>query len=279
MADRMLHISWGEVVRGREEHALEVFNEAVGFDGRLQQERRIESMDVGLLIPNGGTAGMIVLKGSAAQMNDVREDAEFRRNMADAAMVVYDLRITQGYCYEGVADQMAIFAEASAKVPAVPPERRHRSHGARHAEQRADHGDPGGEHLRLVAPGLGEHAQREAVGEREQDVGHRLGRGGELQHALVLLGGEHRRELVAQAAGELGELRRDLLVASREGEQLEGERQDVVVALDELAEVRQQAGEHVLPRDRPAERLVELGHPHVAVAAHDLGEQPLFVPE
>jgi len=42
MADRILFIGWGATVRGREERGLEVFNQAVGFYGRCQQEGRIE---------------------------------------------------------------------------------------------------------------------------------------------------------------------------------------------------------------------------------------------
>jgi hypothetical protein len=46
MADRMLFISWGTPVRGLEERGLDVFNEAIGLLGRMQQEGRIESFDV-----------------------------------------------------------------------------------------------------------------------------------------------------------------------------------------------------------------------------------------
>jgi hypothetical protein len=40
MADRVLFISWGEAVRGREARGLEVFNEAMGMLGRMQQPLR-----------------------------------------------------------------------------------------------------------------------------------------------------------------------------------------------------------------------------------------------
>ena len=46
MADSCLHISWTGVVPGREERAVEVFNESVGLYGRLQQEGKIESFNV-----------------------------------------------------------------------------------------------------------------------------------------------------------------------------------------------------------------------------------------
>src|SRR5947209_5777936 len=52
MADRVLFISWGSPVHGREEHGLEVFNEALGMYGRMQQDGRIEGFDVTLLDPN-----------------------------------------------------------------------------------------------------------------------------------------------------------------------------------------------------------------------------------
>ena len=117
MADRMLMISWGSVVHGREERALDVFNQSLGIYGRLQQEGRIESFDVKLLSPNAALSGYAELRGSAAQMAAVREDAEFRRLCVNAALIVDDFTVTDGYCDEGVADQMAYFQEAIAQVP------------------------------------------------------------------------------------------------------------------------------------------------------------------
>ena len=118
MADRMLFIGWGETVRGREERALEVFNEAMGMYGRLQQEGRIEKFDVCLLDPHGGgLAGFVALHGSAEQIAEVQNDPEFRRNMADATLIVNELGIVPGHVNEGIAGEMALFQEAIAKVP------------------------------------------------------------------------------------------------------------------------------------------------------------------
>jgi hypothetical protein len=118
MADRMIHITWGANVAGREERGLEVFNEAVGLYGRMQQESRIESFDVALLVPNGGhTDGFITLRGSAEQMAAVRESDDFQRNMVDASMIVKDLAVCDGYANEGIAKQMAIYQEAIGRVP------------------------------------------------------------------------------------------------------------------------------------------------------------------
>ena len=117
MADRMLMVSWGPVVRGREERALDVFNQSLGVYGRLQQESRIESFDVKLLSPNALLAGYAELKGSAAQIAAVREDAEFRRLVVNAQLIVENFALIDGYCDEGVAEYLAIYQEAVAKVP------------------------------------------------------------------------------------------------------------------------------------------------------------------
>jgi hypothetical protein len=117
MADRVLVISWGEPVRGREERALEVFNESVGLAGRMQQDGRIESFDVVILDPNSDMGGYLELTGSAQQIAALDDDEEFTRNTIDASLIVENLRHTRGYANEGVARQMALYQEAVGKVP------------------------------------------------------------------------------------------------------------------------------------------------------------------
>jgi|SRR3954451_16002797 len=117
MADRLLVISWGAPVRGREERALEVFNESLGLCGRMQQDGRIESFDVVLLNPNSDMQGYIEIHGSADQIGALDQDEEFQRNTVDAQLIVENLRHTAGYTNEGVAQQMALYQEAVAKVP------------------------------------------------------------------------------------------------------------------------------------------------------------------
>jgi hypothetical protein len=54
MADAGLFIGWGAAVRGREAKGLEVFNEALAYYGRLQQEGTIEGLEPVILEPHGG---------------------------------------------------------------------------------------------------------------------------------------------------------------------------------------------------------------------------------
>lgn len=117
MADRCLFIGWGSAVRGREARGLEVFNEALGLLGRMQQEGRIEAFDVALLDPNGDLDGYVQVKGTADQIAALREDEEFLRSTMDAQMIVDGLRHHSGHSNEGVARMMAMYQEAIDKVP------------------------------------------------------------------------------------------------------------------------------------------------------------------
>src|SRR5437588_5873422 len=117
MADRMLFIGWGDPVRGAEERAIEVFNEALGILGRKQQEGQIEGFDVALLAPNTDLGGYITVRGTGEQITALREDPEFQRNTLDSTLVVDGIRHVEGYTNEGVATQMAMYQEAIAKVP------------------------------------------------------------------------------------------------------------------------------------------------------------------
>jgi hypothetical protein len=117
MADRMLLISWGSAVRGREERSLDVFNEAMGLYGRMQQEGRIESFDVALLKPNASMDGFLMIRGTGAQIDAIQDDPEFLRMMTDAQLIVDDLCTCEGWTGEGVAQMMEMFREATSKVP------------------------------------------------------------------------------------------------------------------------------------------------------------------
>ena len=118
MADRVLLIAWGESTPGREQQGLEVFNEAMGILGRMQQEGRIEKFDVAILTPNGGDLdGYVCVQGSAEQLDALQADEEFVRNTIDAQNIVRGLRHVRGYANEGVAEAMQMYQESISKVP------------------------------------------------------------------------------------------------------------------------------------------------------------------
>ena len=118
MADRILCLSWGRVVSGREAHSLEVFNEAVTYYGGLRRDGQIEDLDLVLFGVNGGDLdGMMQIRGSHAQLDALREQERFQRILIDAQLVVEDLRIAEGYLNEGIQEPMAQFQEAAAQLP------------------------------------------------------------------------------------------------------------------------------------------------------------------
>lgn len=117
MADRMLFIGWGTPVRGREERGLEVFNESIGLYGRMQQDGRIEKFNVVLLDPSPALEGYVELHGSAEQLSALRDSEDFRRMLADAALVVDDIRIIDGFVNDGIAREIEIYRDSVAKVP------------------------------------------------------------------------------------------------------------------------------------------------------------------
>jgi hypothetical protein len=112
MADAGLFIGWGEVVRGREERALDVFNETLELYGQLQSDGRIESFEVALLDPHGGELqGYAMLRGSEDQIDAVRRDENFIRAMTKASLVVDDLGLIGASIGEGLGRAISIYQD------------------------------------------------------------------------------------------------------------------------------------------------------------------------
>jgi hypothetical protein len=117
VADAGLFIGWGEVVRGREDRALDVFNETLELYGQMQADGRIEDFEVALLTPHGGELqGFVMLRGSEAQIDAAGRDEDFLRVMTKASLIVDDLGIIPAAINEGLARSMAIYQEEIAVV-------------------------------------------------------------------------------------------------------------------------------------------------------------------
>ena len=117
MADRAVFIGFGQPVRGREERAVEVFNEFVGMFGRMQADGRIEDLDVTLLQAHGGDLnGFFMVHGSAEQCSALQIDEEFERALNDATLIVENLGVVSAVTGTGVAEQMTMYTEALQKV-------------------------------------------------------------------------------------------------------------------------------------------------------------------
>jgi hypothetical protein len=117
MADEALFFGWGEVVRGREAKALEVFGEAIQYYAQLQQDGKIESFEPWFLAPHGGDlGGFVLIRGEREQLDEIRRSAEFERLLTRASLVVDGTGSINAYTGDKLASLMGQFQEASSDI-------------------------------------------------------------------------------------------------------------------------------------------------------------------
>ena len=108
MADAALFIGWGQVVRGREKRAVQVFNETIEYWGGLQGDGKIEDFEVALLTPHGGDLqGFGLLRGSEEQISALQTDEEFQRRVIRADQIVESQGVITAAIGEGISRGMA----------------------------------------------------------------------------------------------------------------------------------------------------------------------------
>jgi hypothetical protein len=112
MADAGLFIGWGEVVRGREKEAVDLFNEVLGYYGRLQEEGTIESFEPVFLEPHGGDlSGFVLIRGDAEKLASVRVSDEFTQFALRATMHVDNFGVVGADLAERLQRQMEYYTE------------------------------------------------------------------------------------------------------------------------------------------------------------------------
>src|SRR5262245_15225690 len=108
MADAALFIGWGQVVRGREKRALQVFNETIEYYGGLQGDGKIEDFEVALLTPHGGDLqGFALLRGSEEQISALQTDEDFQRIVIRADQIIESLGVVPAVIGEGIGRALA----------------------------------------------------------------------------------------------------------------------------------------------------------------------------
>jgi hypothetical protein len=115
MANAALVIGWGPAIPGRELKALQVFNEAMQYWTRLQQQGDIESFEPVALEPHGGDLlGFFLVRGDGERLNRLRFSEEFIRLDNRAGLVVSNFGVVSAFIGEGLNRQFADFqAQAS----------------------------------------------------------------------------------------------------------------------------------------------------------------------
>ena len=112
MADAGLFVGFGDPVRGRESQAVELFNEVLGYYGRLQEEGEVESFEPVFLEPHGGDlSGFILLRGDAEKLAALRVSDEFTQLTLRAGLCVESIGVVGADLAERLQRQMAFYTE------------------------------------------------------------------------------------------------------------------------------------------------------------------------
>jgi hypothetical protein len=118
MAGEAICLGWGQVVRGREQLALQVFADTTEYWAKLQQEGKIESFQPFLLRPHGGDlAGFWLIHGERAALDELQSSEEFVRLIARAGAVVDNLGVTAAVTNEALGSQMGTYGEVVQGLP------------------------------------------------------------------------------------------------------------------------------------------------------------------
>jgi len=120
MTDAGLFVGFGQPVRGREQLALQVFNEALQYYGELEAAGEIADFETVLLEPHGGDlSGYILLRGDATKLAGVRASEDFQRLSARAGLVVENFGVVGASLGAAIERQMALYQEGVEELAAV----------------------------------------------------------------------------------------------------------------------------------------------------------------
>jgi hypothetical protein len=112
MADAGLFVGFGNPTRGREEVAIELFNETIGYYSRLQEEGEIENFEPVFLEPHGGDlGGFILIRGDAEKLSALRVSDEFIQFTIRASLCVDSIGVVAADMGERLQSQMAYYTE------------------------------------------------------------------------------------------------------------------------------------------------------------------------
>ena len=117
MANAALFIGWGQVARGRERQALQVFNEAIQYYMELLRRGEIESFEPVALEPHGGDLqGFVLVRGGREKLNQLRHSEEFLRLNARAGFIIDSFGVVGADVGEEVQRLYANFPQYTADL-------------------------------------------------------------------------------------------------------------------------------------------------------------------
>jgi urease accessory protein UreH len=119
MANAALFVGWGQVVRGRETKAIQVFNDSQVYYARLQQEGKIESFETVILQPHGGDlAGFVLLRGDRATLEGLTSSPEFQTLTVRANMIAENVGVISAAIGTELTEGIGRFLQAATELGA-----------------------------------------------------------------------------------------------------------------------------------------------------------------
>jgi hypothetical protein len=113
-----IFVGWGQVVRGREQLALQVFQETVEYWSRQQQDGKIESFRPFLLRPHGGDlAGFFLVHGDRPVLDEIQASDDFITLTARAGAIVDNFGVISAVTDDQLGKQMGLYAEVAQGLP------------------------------------------------------------------------------------------------------------------------------------------------------------------
>ena len=117
MADFGLMVGFGWPVRGREQNAAKVFDEAIQLWTRLQESGEIESWDAAFLEPHGGDlGGFFLVWGEREAIAQIRASDELARINSRAQLIVENYGVVGAERGARIETQMGLFLESSGEL-------------------------------------------------------------------------------------------------------------------------------------------------------------------
>ena len=115
MAGAALVLRWDRPVADREQQALSLFGRSLEYYGTVQSEGRIESFEPVLLSPvSGDLGGFILIRGSAEQMNALKQDDLFVEMMIAAEHLIQGFGVIDAYIEGELQNRMAKYGQVVA---------------------------------------------------------------------------------------------------------------------------------------------------------------------
>ena len=102
----------GRLAGSRERQAVKVFNEAMEYYARLQQQGEIESFESVFLEPHGGDmGGFTLVRGDRDKLASIRTSDEFARLSIRADLIVEGFGVIDAQLGEQIGTLMAVYNE------------------------------------------------------------------------------------------------------------------------------------------------------------------------